>query len=339
MGKVLLLNGSPRGRASRPEVRRGFRRRLSGLRGSRARENRPRRERHRPLHGLLWLLKGGKGACVRNDDMAELLPAYARADLVLVSTPVYHFGMTAMLKTFFERSLPLLYPYMVKAGPRYEHPERVALNPKQAVGLFSTCGFPDADNFRVLKAHFEKLLGGRLRFEFLCPEGELLMVPQMREAAAPRLAALKEAGATFARTGAVPSSTEAAVASPMVAEATFARLANSSWSVPGELPPSEAAFAGLEPYDPAPAAAAIGGAAPKGPSPALALLAQMKAVFDPKVASGLEAIIEFDFTDLREIYCFKIAGGESPSRPARRRRRPRRSSCPSRPGRGYLKGN
>jgi putative sterol carrier protein len=314
MDRVLLLNGSPRGRDSASvKLAEAF---AEGYLGSREAELERIDLAEKdigPCTGCYGCWKGGKGVCVRNDDMVDLLPAYARADLVLVSTPVYHFGMTALLKTFFERSLPLLYPYMVKAGPRYEHPERVALNPRQAVGLFSTCGFPDADNFRAMKAHFEKLLGERLRFEFLCPEGELLKVTQMREAAAPRLAALKAAGADFARTGAVPSSTEAAVASPMVAEAAFARLANSSWSVPGELPPSEAAFAGLEPYDPAPAAASAaigGGTASVGPSPALALLAQMRAVFDPEVASGLEAIIEFSFTDLREFYFFRIAGGE-----------------------------
>jgi NADPH-dependent FMN reductase len=182
--------------------------------------------------------------------MAELLPAYAEADLVLISTPVYHFGMTAILKAFFERTLPLSFPYMIKKGPLYTHPWRREPNESRRCGVFATCGFPDADNFRPLRAHFEKLLGERLEFEFFCPEGELLKVPALRALAAPRLTALREAGATFARTGALPAGVEAGVAAPMTEIESFARMANASWSVPGEEPPTEAAFAGLEPYAP-----------------------------------------------------------------------------------------
>jgi putative sterol carrier protein/putative NADPH-quinone reductase len=266
----------------------------------------------RPCTGCYSCWKSGSGRCVQKDDMEAILPAYAEADLVLVSTPVYHFGMTAILKAFFERSLPLLYPYLVKKGELYTHPERMAVNPKQEFGLFATCGFPDADNFRVLSAHFEKLLGPRLRFQFLCPEGELLGVPQMREAAAPRLEALKKAGEALARTGAMPPGAEAAVAAPMVDLPTFARLANANWAVPGELPPSEAALAGLEPYRPTDHALAEARRDAKdamGPSPARSFLEQMRAMFNAEAAAGLEADLQFDFTDLGESYRMRIAKG------------------------------
>ncbi|MGA2545858.1 MAG: NAD(P)H-dependent oxidoreductase [Rectinemataceae bacterium] len=313
MNKVLLLNGSPRGRGSMSlKLAETFVEGYSSQQKTEVERIDLAEKDIRPCTGCYGCWKSGRGLCVQQDDMADLLPVYTQADLVLVSTPVYHFGMTAILKAFFERSLPLVYPYMVKNGPLYMHPQRVAINPEQAVGLFATCGFPDEDNFRVMKAHFEKLLGERLRFEFLCPEGELLKVPQLREAAAPRLSALKEAGAVFARTDAVPATALAVVASPMVDIAAFARLANSSWSVPGELPPTEAALAGLEPYSPVKNALETGMArAPSAAtSPAHPFLEQMRAFFNPKAAAGLEAVLEFEFTDLGEVYQLVISRGE-----------------------------
>ena len=170
MKKLLLLNGSPRGRGSTSlKLAEAF---IEGYRASsraEVRRDRPRGSDIRPCTGCYGCWKSG-GACVQKDDMAELLPAYAEADLVLVSTPVYHFGMTAILKAFFERSLPLVYPYMVKKGELYTHPGGRAVT-GQALGLFATCGFPDADNFRAMRAHFEKLLGARLALRVLLPRG------------------------------------------------------------------------------------------------------------------------------------------------------------------------
>ena len=307
MKKILLVNGSPRGRLSGSlRLAESF---LEGyLESEEAEVERIdlAQKNIRPCTGCYACWKGGRGACVQKDDMAALLPAYASADLVLIATPVYHFGMTALLKAFFERSLPLLYPYMVKRGDLYAHPARTEINPNRAFGLFATCGFPDADNFRAMRIHFEKLLGQSLRFEFFCPEGEMLKVPEMHTAAAPRLAALKSAGSAFASTGAVPADSMASVAQPMIGLETFVALANASWAAPGERPPSPAEVAGFEQYRPS--------SSEKGerdeeetPSPASFFLAQMAALFNVRAASGLEAILQFDFTDIGETYHLKLS--------------------------------
>ena len=157
-----------------------------------------------------------------------------------------------------------------------------------------------------MRIHFEKLLGQSLRFEFFCPEGEMLKVPEMHTAAAPRLAALKSAGSAFASTGAVPADSMASVAQPMIGLETFVALANASWAAPGERPPSPAEVAGFEQYRPS--------SSEKGerdeeetPSPASFFLAQMAALFNVRAASGLEAILQFDFTDIGETYHLKLS--------------------------------
>jgi len=327
MKKLLLLNGSPRGKDSvtlklseafvegyvsrvEAEVRRVDL--ADGDIGS--------------CTGCYGCWKGGLGACVQKDDMEELLPAYEGADFVLVSTPVYHFGMTSILKAFFERTLPSLYPYMVKRGELFSHPRRREPAGERRFGLVATCGFPDGDNFRAMGVHFDKLLGRALAFKAFVPEGELLNVPQMREAAAPRIAAMRAAGEAFAVSGSFPAEDLALLAEPMVAVETFARLANASWGVPGEEPPTEAAFSGLEPYSPRPprmlegdgARGSEAGAEPEevSASPARALLSGMAGLFSPEVAGDLRAILRFDFTDRGEAYDLVIEGGACSLLPA-----------------------
>jgi putative NADPH-quinone reductase len=313
MKKVLVVNGSPRGRGSASlRLAEVF---LEGYRkGTEAElETIDLVDKDiRPCLGCYHCWKSGSGNCIQKDDMEAILQRYAQADLVLFNTPVYHFGMTALLKAFFERSLPLAYPYMVKKGELFAHPDRLQVNPRQVVGLFATCGFPDADNFRVLSAHVEKLFGSKLGFRFFCPEGELFKVPEMREAAGPRLVALREAGEAFARTGLVPAGAEAALASPMVDPPAFVRLANASWAVPGEEPPTEAALAGLEPY--APAGPSVAATPPKGgherPSEAFLFLRRMSALYDAEAGAGLRAVVQFDFIDTDEIFQLAIAEGK-----------------------------
>ncbi len=202
LDKLFLLNGSPRGGASASlKLAEAF---IEGYCESREADLRRvdlATANIKACAGCYSCWRSDPGACVRKDDMDEFLPLYAKADLVLVSTPVYNYGMTSILKAFFERSVPLLYPYMVKQGELYAHPRRAMINPHRAFGLFATCGFPDADNFRPMRAHFEKLFGPSLAFEFLCSEGALLKIPELREVSVARLARRQGGGRRIRKDG------------------------------------------------------------------------------------------------------------------------------------------
>jgi len=354
MKKLLVLNGSPRGKDSvtlklSEAFLEGY---VSRVEAEVRRVDLADRDIG-PCTGCYGCWKGGLGACVQKDDMEELLPAYEEADFVLISTPVYHFGMTSILKAFFERTLPSLFPYMVKRSELFSHPSRRGPAGERRFGLVATCGFPDADNFRAMGVHFDKLLGRALAFKAFMPEGELLNVPQMHEATAPRIAAMRAAGEAFAATGIFPAEDMALLAEPMVAKETFARLANASWNAPGEEPPTEAAFSGLEPYSPKPPRKSEGDGArgketaaePKGnsaESPARALLAGMAGLFDPEVAGDLRAILRFEFTDRSEAFDLEIEGGVCSLLPSSGRKATTTISTPfetwERISRGELKG-
>lgn len=46
------------------------------------------------------------GVCVQADDMAELLEKLARAEVVVMATPVYFYTMCGQMKTFIDRVCP-----------------------------------------------------------------------------------------------------------------------------------------------------------------------------------------------------------------------------------------
>ncbi|PKL24356.1 MAG: NADPH-dependent FMN reductase [Spirochaetae bacterium HGW-Spirochaetae-3] len=48
----------------------------------------------------------GKGACVQEDDMAEILDRMVHADVIVLATPVYFYSMDGQMKTLIDRTLP-----------------------------------------------------------------------------------------------------------------------------------------------------------------------------------------------------------------------------------------
>ena len=47
------------------------------------------------------------GTCVLSDDMAEILKLFQEADVLVLATPVYFYGISAQMKTFIDRTYPI----------------------------------------------------------------------------------------------------------------------------------------------------------------------------------------------------------------------------------------
>ena len=47
------------------------------------------------------------GTCIQKDDMGEILKSYQEADVLVLATPVYFYGITAQMKTFIDRTYPI----------------------------------------------------------------------------------------------------------------------------------------------------------------------------------------------------------------------------------------
>ena len=47
------------------------------------------------------------GICIQNDDMKELLEEFKKADILVLATPIYFYGISSQMKTFIDRTYPI----------------------------------------------------------------------------------------------------------------------------------------------------------------------------------------------------------------------------------------
>ena len=176
------------------------------------------------------------GRCVFRDSMDALLPRLAEADLLVFGTPLYHFGMTGLMKTFFDRTLPLAEPWL-EQGPDglTRHPHRHQRDRAQMAMLVSPCGFPERSHFDALVATFRLMAqrhGWDWRGELLRPAAEPLAQQSIRPMLAPYLALVSRAGAALASTGHIPPTLEQALTQDLLpgGPEAFRAAGNRHWT-------------------------------------------------------------------------------------------------------------
>lgn len=96
------------------------------------------------------------GKCIQEDDMAEVLNKIAKADILVLATPVYVDGMTGLLKTLLDRGIPLLHGRFEIREDHCRHPPRAFVNKGKMV-LLSVSGFTEMDNFDPLVTHVKAI--------------------------------------------------------------------------------------------------------------------------------------------------------------------------------------
>lgn len=100
------------------------------------------------IHGCLGCCNGGKDEnypCVQKDDMSKIYPIYKTADVIVLASPMYYWGITGQLKTTFDRLFAI-----AELNPNYKNPQ------KECIFLMASEG-NTADNFAPVKAFYEGL--------------------------------------------------------------------------------------------------------------------------------------------------------------------------------------
>lgn len=309
MTEILVLNGSPRGKSGNTEILvDAF---LRGIeRSGEAVKIRRHYLKDLQIHGCAGCFacwNRTPGTCAFDDDMAPILEDYANADIIVFATPLYHYGMTALLKNAIERTLPLSKPYMVKADGRYHHPARYPRAPRKHV-LISNCGFPERHNFDAMVSQFDVLSGGKLDESILCTAGEMLRIPEAKGVCAPYLANAETAGMEFISTGSFSVPTRASLEKNFIGVETFVDMANASWNVPGERPPSAEVAHGLGPEAASNVSFREAGTGATG-LPMREYIESMVRSFNADAARGMSFRLRMAFTDTGESYFLSVADG------------------------------
>ena len=230
MIKILAVQGSPRPKVSNTEIL--LQEFLKGARsqGAESETIYLKEKNIHPCVGCFTCWTKTPGVCAFKDDMPELLEKVRSCNILVYATPLYNFNMTAYLKAFQERTLPLLDPHLIKKGEVYRHPLRYDMDTK--IVLISNCGFPEASHFDGLCHvfhHIEESTGRPLIGRLLVPAGELLKQAGMREKVKDVLQAAYQAGVEVVRDGRVSDETEAKIRKPAISPDELAEMANLWW--------------------------------------------------------------------------------------------------------------
>ncbi|MDR1550076.1 MAG: flavodoxin family protein [Hungatella sp.] len=198
--KVLVMNGSPKKeRSNTLKVTEAF---LEGL-------NWDKKNTVEIIHAMDLDIKFCKscyscwshtpGKCVIEDDMTWVIEKYLAADVVIWSTPVHTYSVSAPCKMIIDRLLPLLLPIVEKKENTdgMLHPSRFTMADKRYI-LISTCGYYRYDNnVESLKKLFEIMYADALT-TIICTEGELFSFKQLSYRAKKYLKEVKLAGVEYA---------------------------------------------------------------------------------------------------------------------------------------------
>jgi putative sterol carrier protein/NAD(P)H-dependent FMN reductase len=294
--KVLALNGSPRQRVS--ATFRILEALLAGMEeaGATTRLVQLAALDLQPCIGCYTCWVRTPGECIHRDrdGMAGLLEDWRSADLVVFGTPLYHYTMSGLMKTFIDRLLPEVEPWLVE-DPRHAgqttHPRRHGPPRAQRALLVSPCGFPEAIHFGPLVHTFRYLAerrGWEWLGEILRPGAEPLSRTALAPLFAPWLADVRRAGAALVREGRIPEALASALSRDLFpgGRAAFHAQANRFWQdlmARHARPGAEPVALTEQELDPSDA----------GGLSCRTLVAGMTTTFDPAAAAGLDARIEF----------------------------------------------
>ena len=223
--KILILNGSPKGENSDTmHITRAF---IEGMKEAAEHEVRIINavEKHVEYCTGCFACMFNGGSCMHDDDMKEILDEILSSDLLLVSFPLYCYGMPAPLKAIIDRTLPLSSMAMQKVGDRYEHVGQADVSRLRTM-MICGCGFPNSKhNFEPAVDQFRLLFHGDSTV-MTVPESPLFSVSSADVVTVPRLEIVRKAGRQFAESGTIDAALLNEIGSPMIPDEQYAAIVN-----------------------------------------------------------------------------------------------------------------
>ncbi len=96
--------------------------------------------------------KKNSDTCVLKDDLAEVLEAVRKADVIVLASPVYYGDVTGQMKLFIDRTYGFLTPDF------HANPQRSRLSPGKTVVFIQTQGLADATVFADVFPRYREMM-------------------------------------------------------------------------------------------------------------------------------------------------------------------------------------
>ena len=231
--KVLVLNGSPhKDKSSTMVVTRAF---LDGL---------TRKETYEaetisvaalkvtPCMGCLSCWGRTEGECViRGDDVAAVKEKILAADLLLLSFPLYFFGVPGQMKLLGDRLLSMMKTYCGQKVPPDGSPAHGMRYPRpaQKILLISGCAYVETGEvYQPTLKQCDLICGKGGYTAVLCPQLKT-MLDNGGTRVERTLARFRAAGEEFERSGALSDATLAALTRPPFSDTVYKTILAEVW--------------------------------------------------------------------------------------------------------------
>lgn len=174
-----------------------------------------------------------QGSCVIKDDMQKIYNLIFESDVIIVSFPLYFFGMPSQVKAFTDRCLPLMMPYQ---GNRVDnekasfHELRDKSMLEKRFVIISSCGYVDADNmYPALTKQLDLIFGEGHYTSIYCPEGELFIAKQAKRQREGYLSDIKKAGEEYSKNLCLSEETMKIISKPILSPKGFEKITSEHW--------------------------------------------------------------------------------------------------------------
>lgn len=223
--KIWVLNGSPKAKSDTMHLTNAF---LDGIanRGEHQIEIINVIEKEiKPCLGCFACWKIQNGKCVQNDYQNEILGKIIESNVIILSFPLYCYGMPSHLKAVIDRIIPLSKMSMKEENGIVSHDTLIDLS-KKHFAVISGCGFPNwSGNFDAVRIQCRNMFGNNLT-TICVPETPMLNEPTAEPLTKPLLEKFAKAGEEYAENLKLSEETVAMLETPMLPNEIYIQIVN-----------------------------------------------------------------------------------------------------------------
>ena len=173
-----------------------------------------------------------EGECVIKDDDVPLVKEKILAtDVIILSFPLFFFGMPGELKMLLDRLLSLLNAYCGQEVPEDGsfHGFRYDISGKKLI-IISGCAWNDQRVFDPLIKQFDCIVGHKKYTTLFCPQVKAVVDQGMRPRLVKYLANYENAGEEFAKNGCLSDETKELLTKTPFSKSVYKMVLEKFWS-------------------------------------------------------------------------------------------------------------